>query len=802
MFAMPLGQRSLPKLAIVIVILSGLAACGGAEAQKDRYLEKAQALVAEENFDKAQLELRNALQIDPNYLPAQLLMGEVANRLGDPRRALQMYQAALEQDDANQVARAELAKIYLFGGLPDKALELVEPGLAKTPNDATLLTVRGAARARLGDARGAIADAEQALAQVPAHESAVALLASLYVKEDRTDDAVSLLEDAVKTHADTVDLQLILADLYLKVGKSQDAERVLRSVIELKPDQFSHRSTLVRFLLKEGRVAEAEQVLRDAVATNPDSLEAKAALVSLLASRESFDAAEKELLTFVETTPKDMDLRQFLGDFYASRGKSDKAADVYREIVRVDESGPMGLAARNRLASMAVAEKRIDVAERLIAEVLEANPQDNDALVLRADIALAKGDAAAAIADLRAVLRDQPNSVPVQRALAQAYLKSNDIALAEETLKAAVETHPGNAQLRVDLAQVLARSGQEDRALRVLQDAVAETPENLAAQEQLFRHHFARKDLENARRVADAVKAARPDLPLGDYLAGLVSQADGKHDAAMASFETALKLQPNSAEPLTALIGLLASQSRSEEAISRLRAVNEAQPQNAVARNLLGELLTSRKRFPEAMAAFEEALGITPAWWVPYRGKALAQVGVGDTSAAEQTMKRGLDATGGAIPLGIDLAALQERLGRPDEAIKIYESMLERSPSNDALANNLAMLLVTYRNDDKSLEQARQMSEPLRNSNVPAYLNTAGWVSYKLGLYEEAVPLLKRASEQQPEAPLMRYHLGMAQYMAGQVDDARRNLEAALESSARFPGADEARATLQQLKRS
>lgn len=802
MSAIPLGQRSLPKLAIVIVFLAGLAACGGAEARKERYLEKAQALVAEENFEKAQLELRNALQIDPNYLPAQLLMGDVANRLGDPRRALQMYQAALEQDDANAVARAELAKIYLFGGLPDEALELVEPGLAKTPNDATLLTVRGAARARLGDAKGAIADAEHALAQVPAHESAVALLASLYAKEDRTEESIALLEDAVETHAGTVDLQLILADLYLKVGKSQDAERVLRSVVELKPDQFAHRSTLVRFLLGEGRVAEAEQVLRDAVATNPDSLEAKAALVSLLASRQSFDAAEKELLAFVERAPKDMDLRQFLGDFYANRGKSDQAADVYREIVRVDESGPMGLAARNRLAAMAVAEKRIDVAERLIAEVLEANPQDNDALVLRADIALVKGDAAAAVADLRAVLRDQPTSVPVQRALAQAYLKSDDIALAEETLKTAIETSPDSSQLRVDLAQVLARSGQEDRALKVLQDAVAEVPENLAAQEQLFRHHFARKDLEDARQIADAVKAARPDLSLGDYLAGLVSGAEGKNDAALASFEAALKLQPNSAEPLTALVGLLVSQGRAEDAIARLGSVGKAQPQNAVARNLLGELLTSRKRYPEAVAVFDEAIALAPAWWVPYRGKALAQLGARDASAAVQTMQRGLEASDGAISLGVDLAALQERIGQPDEAIRTYETLLERSPSNDLLANNLAMLIATYRSDGSSLERARELSDRFKDSNVPAYLNTAGWVSYKLGRFDEAVPLLKRASDQQPDAPLMRYHLAMAQIKAGQVEDARRNLEAVLESGTRFPGMDDARATLEQLKSS
>jgi Tfp pilus assembly protein PilF len=79
-------------------------------------------------------------------------------------------------------------------------------------------------------------------------------------------------------------------------------------------------------------------------------------------------------------------------------------------------------------------------------------------------------------------------------------------------------------------------------------------------------------------------------------------------------------------------------------------------------------------------------------------------------------------------------------------------------------------------------------------------LNTAGWASYRLGRYDEAVPLLERASNQQPDAPLLRYHLALAQIKTGQVDAARRNLEAVLESGARFSGEDDARAALEQLK--
>lgn len=790
------------SMLLALLVITSLGGCSSAESRKERYLEKAEALVAQKNYEKAELEVRNALQIDPSYLPARLLMGEVAIRLGDPRRALQMYQAALDLDESNLEARAGLAKVYLLGGLPEKALELVEPGLASAPDDAALLTVRGGARARLGDLKGATADVERALAKAPSDEDAVALLASLYVLEGRRNDAQGLLENALKERSDSADLRLILADIYLRADRPEDAEKMLRSVIELRPGQLSHRAALVRLLVAQERFADAEQVLREAVAALPDNLEAKAALVNLIASRKSFETAESELRAFVGAAPEDLDLQLLFGDFYADRGKNEQAAEVYREIVRMDKTGPKGLAARTRLAAAAVGENRIDDANRLIAEVLEANPQDASALIQRANIALSKGDTAAAVSDLRAVLRDQPTSVPVQRALAGAYLQSNNAALAEDTLKTAIKANPGDPQLRVDLAQVLMRSGRPDRALTSLQDTVDTNPENLAAQEQLFLLQVARQDFKAARAVADAVKAARPDQPLGDYLTGVVNRAEGNDDAAVASFEAALKLQPSAGQALTALMEVLVSQGRADDAIARLQRVATDQPQNPLPRNLLAEILTSRKRYPEAVSAFDDAIAIAPAWWIPYRGKALAQIGAGDTAAAVKTLQRGLDASGGAITLAVDLGALQERLGKPEEAIQTYESMLKRSPTNDLIASNLAMLLATYRDDPESLERARQLTERFKDSGVAAHLNTAGWVSYKLGRYQEAVPLLQRASDQLPDAPLIRYHLAMAQYKAGQVDDARRNLEAALESGARFPGADDARQTLQRLKSS
>jgi cellulose synthase operon protein C len=77
----------------------------------------------------------------------------------------------------------------------------------------------------------------------------------------------------------------------------------------------------------------------------------------------------------------------------------------------------------------------------------------------------------------------------------------------------------------------------------------------------------------------------------------------------------------------------------------------------------------------------------------------------------------------------------------------------------DGAANNLAMLLVTHRNDTKSLQRAATLAERFATSEVPGLIDTYGWVKFKRGEYAEAVRRLQRAVDKAPESPELRYHL-------------------------------------------
>jgi len=360
-----------------------------------------------------------------------------------------------------------------------------------------------------------------------------------------------------------------------------------------------------------------------------------------------------------------------------------------------------------------------------------------------------------------------------------------------------VQVDPRAAATRLDLAALLAQSGRSNEVRAVLDDLIKLDPANMDAHQALFRLQLGQRQLADARRTAEEVRRLRPDLALGPFFVALIDEAEKKTDAARAGYERALQLQPEAVEPFTALVRLEMNSGGAARALQRVDTAIAKDAGNLLALNLRGELLMTQKRHTEAVAAFDATIDRSPKWWQPYRGKALTQMASGQNDAAIATLKAGGTASAGSVELASDLAALYQRLGRYDDAIAVYEDLNRRHPQLLVAANNLAMLLVSNRSDRASLDRAARLADTLARSREPSFINTRGWVRYKRGEVRESLPLLQQAVDNAPAVPLLRYHLGMAQYAAGDRTNAAKNLELALKSGTAFNGAEEARRTLE-----
>lgn len=94
-------------------------------------------------------------------------------------------------------------------------------------------------------------------------------------------------------------------------------------------------------------------------------------------------------------------------------------------------------------------------------------------------------------------------------------------------------------------------------------------------------------------------------------------------------------------------------------------------------------------------------------------------------------------------------------------------------------ANNLASLLSDHRNDRASLERAETLVASLRETQIPQFKDTLGWVSYRRDDYANAVPLLEKAAAALPNVALVRYHLAMSYIAIRQTAKAFEQLRAA-----------------------
>ncbi len=783
-----------------IVFLAGLiGACSGKQGRIDEHLTKGNAYLQQDDLEKARVEFKNVLQIEPKSIAALYGMGQVMERQQNWRNAVGFYQRAIELDSTSVPSKVRLARLYLLGGAMDKARDTADAILITQPKNADALAVKAGVIAREGSGEEAAKLARDALSIQPDQEDAIMLVVGFSNREKRFDESISLLRDGITRNPKSTALRTILAQTFATKGDADGAVVALRGIVTAEPDQLAHYIRLAEYQLNQKHVDDAERTLRDAIDRKDIGVNANLALVDFLIASRGKDAAQKQLQEFIAAQPAEYALQFAQARLYEAERKPDEVRRVYLEIIDKDRLGKDGLRARTKLAALSFLQGQVEEGDRLVGEVLKENPREIEALMLRASRAMAKKDTATAVADARTILKDDPTRVEAALLLAEAHVANKESKLASEVLQSAVENSPRDARLRFALVKLLAQSGEVEKSMDQLKILVAAVPENTVAREALFKAYLQRGSTGEARAVAEQAKKDFPQRALGAYLAGLLDQQVGDFGASVREFDAAIATEPKYMEPLLAVVKSHIALKQIDRAVTR---VNEAQgrfPDSPLLYNLLGEVQMVKKDFRKAEESFNKAISLNAKLGTPYRNLALIRNTKGDRAGAIKVFEDGVAATEQDPAMVFAFAGMLDSIGETESAIKQYESLLSRDPGAAGAANNLAMLLVTHHDDVASLDRAAALIDPLRGSRNPAYLDTVGWVHYKRNDAAAAVTALDEAVRAAPEDPVLRYHLGMALYKKGDTSAARDQLKRAVSAKRPFAGIDEARATLNQI---
>lgn len=783
--------------AIFLLIVSILLGCSSledkVENKKAEYFEKGLKNFTEGNYDKARVELKNVLHIDPKDARAHYLYARIEEKREQYGAAFAHYSEALQINPEHRNAKFQVGKFHLLSGNPDKAMAMADSILASKPDDLDALILRVVAISQLEGGKKAIAEAKQVQKLYPEREDSALLLARLYQHEKENQRAVEILQSGLKIHPDSVLIRLMLAELYEQAKNYVEIERLFKELVQTHPDQLNFKLQLAGLYISQERDDEAQALLQTAIAQAPDDPQRKLYFIDFLLNRKGFEQAEKQLNAFIKEMPQVPELRLGLAMLYENADKITQAEEVYREIIQRNEQTLITLKAKSALAQLFFRENELEKSKSLVDEVLRLNPKAADALSISGKIALTEQDISTAITRFRSYLEEDPTSSEALLLLSKAHEMNNQPALALETLLRAASQQPQDIPTRLALIDYLQSRKEYRQALEqtdvILQQA-PDHPEALIKKTALL---MAAEDWERARVNAERVIQEHPQYPIPYLQVGQIYQLQEGYAQAIGAYEKAIQLAPDSLEPYAGLIRTYFAAGQSDKATAWLNKLLSKDQNHRFAHFLLGNIAEYQKQTEKAITLYKKAIQMNPDWVPPYHSLATVYMENGQYEKALEVYRNGLQKMPGDSFLSMAVVAVYEKAGAIDRAIEQYEGILKKEPHNAIAANNLAVLLSEKKGDRKSLKRALTMTQLLAASGEPAFMDTLGWIYYKLEQFEQAVPLLEKAVDKAPDSAELNYHLGMAYHKDNRNFLAAKHLKKALALEAEFEGAEEAK---------
>jgi tetratricopeptide (TPR) repeat protein len=772
-------QRRFFKLTLICLAAIALLSCGGAKERKVKYMERAKAFLAEKNYDKAKIELKNVLQIDSKYAEAYFLIGQVDEQKQDMNNAFADYSKVVELNPDHEQAREKLARFYLMGGAPDKAKEMVDYILKKKPNDPEAKTINAVILAQKKDLDAALKLASEVVKADSKQTEAVAVISIIYKDKGDTERAIAALVDGIANNPKDVTLRTALAQLYIGKDDIKLAE-ILQEIVALEPDVLRHRINLAT-LYSAKQPDKAENVLRDAIKADPKDSQRYLLLAQFLMAHDRRSQAESEILGAIESYPKEISLRFALAKYYQIVANTDQARIVYQKIIDIDRVGPDGMRARTLLAELLLNEKKLEEASQLVAEVLKENAQDSQALLIRGKLELGrdKPELQSAIADFRTILKIQPDSVDALTLLAQAHQLNHEPDLARESLQKAVKAVPKDANARIRLAGFLISNDRDvDGAEKVLDEFLSTSPDDLLALQAKLEIRAKKHDDSGIVQLLAHIKKIAPDKPIGYYRSGEYYLSQGKYQDALHDFAQARDRSKGDFQAVGAISNIYIKIGKPEAALKVLNEYLTVSPKSLEAFQMKATVLASMKDTDGFLKLVDELKRLYPdkAYGYSLAGEFYLRQKNYDNALRE--FKAAAEKSPGDMRITSSIIKTYLSEEKPDEALAWLEQLVKRKPNdgfNHYLTADVLLSQKKYTEAEAQLQKALQLMPERDVGNMPkrndVYIRLAD-VNVVQNRLDNAVKVLKEGLAVTPDDKNLSIRLASVYELSGQFDDA------------------------------
>jgi tetratricopeptide (TPR) repeat protein len=538
---------------------------------------------------------------------------------------------------------------------------------------------------------------------------------------------------------------------------------------------------LSELYIQTGRLREAQSDAEDALKANPNDINAHRMLGRIF-TRQIGDSQEhridesmlkksiEEYKKITELDPKDVDSWLMLGRLYKVATSSVEAQNAYKKALEVD-------------------------------------PDNEDALTGLAMVYADLGDSTAAADLLKKLAAKNPTPRSLQ-ALAAAYEQMKEYALAAETLKRTLELNPPNAaEIKRFMAADLRRAQMFKEALKVYQDLVTDEPSDAESYLRMSNIYTQLRDFAKAREAEDKARAIEPNNLDVRYNEVTILESEGKTTEAVARLKEILDTtakknyskdeKGNRIELLDRLWTLYRLNDQTEPAVETLRQISELDHErDSAVEALIIDTYRIGKDLPKAQKEADAAVKRWPEDRTLRIAHATVLGDTGQTDAAAGELKKLLDGKNDR-EIYLDLAAyvydrvrkfddeakaldaadklsaskddkeavwfqrgaMYEKMKKVDLAETEFRKILEINPDSSATMNYLGYMLADR--NVKLPEALSLITKALdKEPNNGAYLDSLGWVYFKMNRLQEAEENLRQALIRTPRDGTVHDHMG------------------------------------------
>jgi len=619
-----------------------LTACG---ESPETMLTSAKAYLAKNDNKAAVIQIKNALQKNPDMAEARYLLGKALMDGGDPVGAQAELRKAMALKHAPDQVVPTLVQAMLAQGQAKKVIEeFAGVKLQDTGANADVQTSLANAYASQGDAESAQAAVQKALALIPKYEPAKMFLARQKAEQRDYEGAMAVVDAVIAASPTSYQGWKLKGDL-LRYAKNQlpEALAAYKKSVEIKPDYYIGQVAVTTVLMQEGNLPEVKKQIDQLKKLAPNHLQTKFFQSHLAFQQKEYPLARETIQNVLKGAPGNVQALQLAGAIELAMN-SPVQAEVY-------------------LSKALQAAPGLTLARRLLVGIYTRTGQNTKAL-----------------ATLQPGLVGDNIDIDLLRVAGEFFLQAGDLKKAEEYFTKASNKNPEDARSRTSLALTRMMGGQVDSAFGEL-ISIASTDKGTTADYALISAHLRRGEYDKALIAIDELEKKQTEKAVVWNLRGRTLLAKKDVAGARKSFEQALTVNPTYFPAVAALANLDLADKKPTDAKKRFDAVLLKEPKNGQALLALAEL-AARNGAPrdEVAKLIAKAVTANPTDVAPRMLLVQFHMRNKDIKLAQATAQDGVAAIPTSAELMDALGITQLANGETNQAIATFNKFAAMQP--------------------------------------------------------------------------------------------------------------------------